>query len=71
MSQAPYGSFPAAKIDIGPGLDFLQMGVNYYSVLDIDRARQDYGYEPKFTLASGVAHYVEAMQRLGLEPQTS
>jgi len=64
-------SFPDAKIDIGPGLDFLQMGVNYYSVFDIDRARQDFGYEPKFTLASGVAHYVESMQRLGLEPQTS
>ncbi|MDQ1617957.1 MAG: hypothetical protein QOE19_526, partial [Actinomycetota bacterium] len=64
-------TFPDAQIDIGPGLDFLQMGVNYYSVFDIERARKDFGYEPQFTLADGVRHYVETMQRLGLQPQTT
>jgi len=61
--------FADARVDIGPGLDYLQMGVDYYSVFDITRARRDLGYAPQFTLSSGVRHYVETMQRLGLAAQ--
>jgi nucleoside-diphosphate-sugar epimerase len=47
------------------------MGVNYYSVFDIDRARQDFGYAPRYSLADGVRHYLQTMNRLGLDPQKS
>ena len=62
-------SLPEAKIEIGPGLDFLQMGVDYYSVFDISRARADFGYAPGYSLAEGVRHYLQTMDRLGLAPQ--
>jgi UDP-glucose 4-epimerase len=63
--------FPEAVIDIGPGLDYLQMGVDYYSVFDLTRARADFGYEPQYTLAEGVRHYAAVMRRLGIEPLVS
>jgi len=69
LADAVRESFPSARIDVGPGLDYLQMGVDYYSVFDISRARQDFSYEPAYSLADGVRHYVETMLRLGLEPQ--
>ncbi len=62
---------PNADIEIGPGLDFYQMGVNYYAVFDITRAREDLGYAPQFDLEAGVRNYVETMQRLGLSPQAT
>ena len=64
-------SLPAAEIGIGPGLDYLQMGVNYYSVFDIGRARDDFGYAPRYSLAEGVRHYIQTMDRLSLPAQTS
>ena len=64
-------SLPDAEIEIGPGLDFLQMGVNYYSVFDIGRARSDFGYAPRYSLAEGIRHYQQTMDHLGLTPQTS
>jgi UDP-glucose 4-epimerase len=60
-----------ADIEIGPGLDFLQMGVNYYAVFDITRAREDLGYAPKFSLEAGVRDYVQTMHRLGIQPQAT
>jgi UDP-glucose 4-epimerase len=60
---------PDADVQIGPGLDFFQAGVQTYAVFDITRAREDLGYEPKFDVESGVRAYVETMQRLGLQPQ--
>lgn len=62
---------PDADIAIGPGLDFLQMGVNNYAVFDITRAREDLGYQPRFDLEAGVRDYVETMRRLGLEPRVT
>lgn len=59
---------PGADIEIGPGLDFFDMGVNYYGVFDITRAREDLGFEPRYSIEDGVRHYVETMQRLGLQP---
>ena len=70
FAAAVRATFPDAVIEIGPGLDYLQMGVDYYSVFDLSRARADFGYEPQFDLAAGVRHYVETMRRLGLAAQT-
>lgn len=62
---------PDAAIEVGPGLDYLNMGVDYYSVFDLTRARTDFGYEPQFSLAEGVRHYLATMRRLGIKPQVS
>lgn len=61
-------SFPAAKIDIGSGLEYLGIGP-VHCVMDISKARRDLGYEPQFDLASGVADYVKELAHLGIEPE--
>jgi UDP-glucose 4-epimerase len=67
FARAIQKRFPGAAIEIGPGLDYMNVGA-YYSVFDCSRAKKDLGYEPKFDLQAGVADYVETMERLGLEP---
>lgn len=62
---------PGADITIGPGLDFFDMGVNYYCAFDITRARTDLGFSPKFSLEEGVRDYVATMRRLGVQPVTT
>jgi UDP-glucose 4-epimerase len=62
---------PSAQMEIGPGLDYHGLGANYCGVMDNARARNDLGFEPKFDLVRGVAHYVEAMRQLQLEPMAS
>jgi len=58
---------PGADIEIGPGLDFFDMGVNYYCAFDITRAREDLGFVPRFPFEEGVRDYVATMRRLGLD----
>lgn len=62
---------PNADIEIGGGLDYHGLGASYCGIMDNTRARTDLGFEPKFDLARGVAHYVEAMRQLHLEPVTA
>ncbi len=62
------GVFPDVTYDIGDGLDYLDMGVNYYSVSDISLARAELNYEPGFDIARGIRHYVDSMDRIGLKP---
>lgn len=62
---------PGAKIEIGPGLDYHGLGASYCGIMDNTRARTDLGFEPKFDLVRGVAHYVETMRQLGLDPVTA
>lgn len=62
---------PGADIEIGPGLDFFDMGVNYYAVFDTARAREDLGFELRFSLEEGVRDYISTMRRLGLPPLSS
>ncbi len=62
------GVFPEVSFSIGDGLDYLGMGVNYYSVSDISLARSDLGYEPTFDIEAGIRHYAETMDRIGLQP---
>jgi UDP-glucose 4-epimerase len=59
---------PSADIEVGEGLDYLGMGINYYCVFDLTRARTDLGYEPRFDIEAGVRDYIATMERLGLEP---
>jgi UDP-glucose 4-epimerase len=61
---------PTAQIEIGNGLDYHGLGASYCGIMDNARARTDLGFEPKFDLNRGVAHYVETMRRLHLEPVT-
>lgn len=46
------------------------MGVSYYCAFDITRAREDLGFEPRFSFADGVGDYVATMCRLGLDAAT-
>jgi UDP-glucose 4-epimerase len=71
FADAVRAVIPSAKIEIGDGLDFFDMGVNYYSVFDIDRARCDLGYQPRFKPLEGIRHYIDVMQRWGLSSQQS
>lgn len=59
---------PQAQIEIGGGLDYHGLGASYCGIMDNTRARADLGFEPKFDLERGVAHYVETMRRLRLAP---
>lgn len=71
FASAVRGVIPEAQIEIGPGLDYHGLGANYCGIMDNTRARDDLGFEPKFDLPSGVAHYIDAMRRLQLEPVTA
>jgi UDP-glucose 4-epimerase len=55
---------PNAQIDIGPGLNFLNLSFSTYSIYDISRARQELGYQPQFSLEEGIADYLDSLKRL-------
>ncbi len=71
FSDAVSKAIPDADIAIGPGLDFFDMGVNYYAVFDTTRAREDLGFVPRFSLEESIRDYISIMQRLGLSPLTN
>ena len=56
---------PAADIEIGPGLSATdRLEIRYRGVLDIDNAREQLGYRPRFTqLEDGVEDYVREYRR--------
>lgn len=70
FSDAVREIIPEADIEIGPGLDFFDMGVNYYAVFDTSRAREDFGFEPRFSLEESVQDYISTMQHLRLPSLT-
>jgi UDP-glucose 4-epimerase len=55
---------PDAKIDIGPGLNFLGMPYPASNVYDISRAREELGFRPEYDLERGIADYLESLKRL-------
>jgi UDP-glucose 4-epimerase len=57
----------ASDIVIGPGLDPMDLGVNYSGVLDNGRARRDLGFTPRFTLSRAVEDYAEERSRIEIE----
>jgi UDP-glucose 4-epimerase len=58
--------FPTARIEVGPGLDYLGNGMQFYSVSDIARARAELGFTPRYPVERGIEDYVETVERLGL-----
>jgi len=60
--------YPKADIEIGPGLDYLNMGFNFYSVYDVSRAKEELGFSPRYDLEKGVRDYVEMSNQLGISP---
>ena len=63
--------FPDATIDIGPGLDYLQMGVDYYSVFDLTRARGTSATSLSSPWPKASGTMLATMRRLGIEPLVS
>jgi UDP-glucose 4-epimerase len=61
FAAAVAAAVPGARIEIGPGIDFAP---GHYCVLDITRARQDLGFEPRWSLADGVADCVRRARAL-------
>jgi UDP-glucose 4-epimerase len=59
---------PGAALEIGPGIDYFGLGIPYYCIFDISRAKRELGFEPHYNLEDGVRDYVETMKRLKIEP---
>jgi UDP-glucose 4-epimerase len=57
---------PDANIDIGPGVDYMQLGAQYYAVLANQRARDDLDFVPRFGLRDGVADYIRRVREMQL-----
>ena len=55
---------PQARIEIGPGLNFLKSPYPMCSVYDISRAREELGFAPEFDMETGVADYIASLRRL-------
>jgi UDP-glucose 4-epimerase len=68
--QAVRTVLPEASIEVGPGLDYMDLGANYYFVSDIEAARHDLGYEPHFSLVDGIRDYIRAVEQLRLLPES-
>ena len=56
-------ALPNAEIHVGGGGDHFGL-VDKYCVMDIADARRDLGYEPRYGLDEGVAHYIEHLTAL-------
>lgn len=69
MASAIQGRYPAARIEIGPGYDFMNVGFAAYSVLDILKTQRELGYAPQFDLPSMVADYAQVLARFGIQPR--
>lgn len=60
---------PGAEIEVGPGTDFAP---GHYCVLDVSRAKADFGYEPAWSLEAGIADCVRRTRDLlAAHPDTS
>ncbi len=54
---------PNSQIHIGPGLDYYGTGIHHYIWYDISRAKEEFGYEPRYDLDAGVADYLSFLER--------
>lgn len=68
LAAAVRAIYPDADIEVGPGLDYFNIGHNVYSVYDISRAKKELGYSPQYNLEDGVKDYVETLHKLKIEP---
>jgi len=60
FAAAVRAAVPHADIEVGPGIDFAP---GHYCVLDISRAKRDFGFSPQWSLEAGVADCVERTRR--------
>ena len=49
--------FPAAKIDIGEGRDYMGTGLLVDRIFNIERARQDLQFQPKYDVQAAIENY--------------
>lgn len=66
FAEAVEAAVPGADIRVGGGLDYLGFG-RIYGRMDIGRAREQLGYEPRYDLSAGVRDYVDETRKLDLE----
>jgi UDP-glucose 4-epimerase len=59
---------PNTQVNFGSSADYYGVGFMYNYILDITRAREDLGYEPKYYLPEGIKDYVHTMKSFGIEP---
>jgi nucleoside-diphosphate-sugar epimerase len=50
-------------VTMGPGILMKRC-----EALDISRARQELGFEPRYDVATGIRHYADWMQAIGFRP---
>jgi UDP-glucose 4-epimerase len=53
---------PDAAIEIGPGLDYMQLGIGNYCLMSTSRARRELGFRARYALDDWVADYVDVMR---------
>jgi UDP-glucose 4-epimerase len=68
MADAIQRRYPDSVIDIGPGTDYMGMGVDAFCVFNIDKARNELGYAPEYDLDATVRDYIAMMDEFGIEP---
>lgn len=69
FAEAVRAAVPGAQIEVGPGLDPRGLGPRGYFQMDITRARQEIGYEPRYTPMSAVQDWVDWTHKLELRPE--
>jgi UDP-glucose 4-epimerase len=62
LADAVRRVIPDADITIGPGLDYMGAGQQWYGPLSNARAREELGFEPRFDLDGLVADYVRRVR---------
>lgn len=64
IADAVRKHIPGADIEIGPGYSFLNPDVPMHSVYDVTRAREELGFAPEYDIETGVADYVQSLERM-------
>ncbi|MBJ7275814.1 MULTISPECIES: NAD-dependent epimerase/dehydratase family protein [Marinobacter] len=57
---------PEARIQIGDGLDYLNLGRQMYAIFDITRAKEELGFQPRYTTDTAVEDYIALVRTLNL-----
>ena len=73
-ASIPFGWIPErvtkgdVGIEIGPGLNPLGTPDAGYMVMNIDQARKELGFSPRYDLEAGTKDYIETLRRLDIRP---
>ncbi|MEI9477924.1 MAG: NAD-dependent epimerase/dehydratase family protein, partial [Deltaproteobacteria bacterium] len=66
IAEAIKKFYPNAIFNIGPGFNFRGIEIKYSCVYDISRAREELGYEPKYSLEEAMKDYIGVVNKLKL-----